>query len=264
MKKKLLLVGLVAIIALLVSACGGNGGSGGKSESGKSAYQLYNEASQKMKDAQSYAMNLDMKVDMDMGGHKMSLVTTGNLKQVSVSADNPEMEMDFNIVIPGQPNQSMKAYYKDGYYYVDMAGKKTKMAMPLEDVLKQANAAVLDLDQSMIKEQKVNGKELSFTLDKAAMDKLVGDSVAGILKQLSTQVGMTFSDVNVTATLDDQNQLSTINTKFSADVTAQGQTSKINYDMAMKVLQIGNVTIDLPKDLDSYTEATVPKASSNQ
>ncbi|MCL2337062.1 MAG: hypothetical protein FWC60_06545 [Firmicutes bacterium] len=257
MKKKLLVVGLVAIIALLVSACGGKSATptGGAPETSKSAYQLFSEASKTLQDAKSSSMDMDVKMDIDAAGQKETVGITGNVKQANFSTDKPEMEISMDMSMGGQTIQNIKAFYTDGYYYMDMMGQKVKMAMPVEDVLKQSNTAVLDLDESMIKDQKVDGKVLSFTLTKDAMAKLLGDNVSNMMAQLGSEKPPEFSDVIVTATLDDKNQISNINMKFSANMTVQGQSAKFVYDMTLKVVQVDNVTITLPTDLSAYQES---------
>ena len=128
----------------------------------------------------------------------------------------------------------------------------------------QSTAGFLGLSESrfkdLVKDLKVSGNTISFTLDQDFIDTPTKQSCTQMIHAIQMLNGwgvngeVKFSDVNCIITLDNHNQLSTFNMKDFASVSAQGQTITVNYDNTQKITQIGGVTITFPNDLDSYTE----------
>ena len=222
-----------------------------------SAYQLIDQANQALKNAPAYAMDISIKMDMNTAGQTKTVISTGTIKEARMGRDNVGIAVNLNVAATGQAQADKYAYYyQDGYYYINAQGKKVKIAMPLEDALKQSNAAALNLQESMIKEQKITGKTLSFQLNESAVKQLLGSTWTETLGLLKDPVKMNINSMNITATLDDHNQLSAISMQLSATAGYKdGKTTAINYTLDTKVTQIGgNVTVPFPGDLNTYTE----------
>ncbi|MCL2337887.1 MAG: copper amine oxidase N-terminal domain-containing protein [Firmicutes bacterium] len=245
--------GVVTITAAAAPETSNSGNATGAN--GQTAYQLYSKASQAIKDAQSFASDINQTAVIDKDGQKVTADVTG-VDKIILNQNGIQIFLTRNTQIMGK-NIAAKEYYKDGYLYVDAQDKKMKLAISNEDVIKQSDQVMLNLPENMIKDQSVNGNTISLTIDKAAVKDSSGQIIDQIVTSLgkSAKVDINFTDISITATLDN-NQLSTVNTKYSAEITANGKTITVNIDTTMKITQVGNVTIEFPADLDSYTNAS--------
>lgn len=91
-------------------------------------------------------------------------------------------------------------YYENGYYYMDMLGQKTKMAMPVEQIMQEA-MSVSDLtgnDIDYFKDLSVRtegeNRILSYTIDGAKMNETL-KSVMGMMSSMYSGMELTIGDI---------------------------------------------------------------------
>jgi hypothetical protein len=153
-------------------------------------------------------------------------------------------------------------YYKDGVIYTEAAGEKIKMATPIDEALKLAQAGGnMDLSADAIKDQSkdASGKVLTFTFDGAKMSEITNGLIGSMGSAMPAAGEYTISDIVCTATLDNADALKSVRMVFSMKATVGDVTVDANYDVTTTYSQIGNVTITPPADLSSYKEAEAAK-----
>ena len=83
--KKLTAAVLTLALIFVMAACGG---------AQKTAYELYNEASEKLNGADSAHMGMDMLISMEMAGETMDISMVGDTKQIIHSETKIDMAMN--------------------------------------------------------------------------------------------------------------------------------------------------------------------------
>lgn len=259
MKKKLINVSVIALVLILtlsMTACGDDKES---DSSNGEALKLYNAANKQLNETDSYSATTDMTMSMDISGQKMEMTNKGDIKQANNEDGKIDMEMDMTTSASGQ-DTNVKAYYTDGFYYMDMSGQKMKMEMDIDQVRQQANNGIIEIPDNAVKEQSVkdtdDGKEITMLIDG---EKIMSDSSGafGGLDQLSAAAeDLKMGDISLIAVIDGDGNFKTSNIKFSFDLTAQEQKTSSDAEMTMTITKIGGVEVEFPKDLDSYTEAS--------
>jgi len=265
-KKREIFVVLLALVFMFASvACGGGGGNSGSSNSGgdgggpstASAFSIYDQVNEALSDVKSFAANTNMVMTMFMDGEATDMEMTGLIKMVTLSDTDVEMQIDVKTVLEGV-DVDVNSFYKDGMYYVDTPDGKFYMELPLVKMMEQASAAqTLSFSEEAVMNQKVvdknGGKELSFTLDgEALMDEMFAQ-----LGDLASTLGldendMSFGDVEYVVFIDGQNNLKTTKTSFDMEMSMMGETMTISSVTNLEFVQINDVTIDFPDDLDAY------------
>ena len=256
---------LVLIMALSITACGGDSSDkGNKEQSGEqTALELYNAANKQLEGSDSYSAAMDTKMSMDVAGQKMDVTMVADMKQQNMG-DNPKLEMDMATTSMGQ-EMEMKAYYKDGYYYMDSNGQKIKMKMDVADVMKQMGSASLEIGKDAVKEQSVtdgqDGKELNMTLDgQKIMDQASG-LMAGLDQYSAMADEMKMGDMSLNAVVGEDGNLKSTDIDFSITMTIQKQETTMDAKVTMDIEKIGGIKVEFPDDLDSYKETEANTAS---
>lgn len=253
--KKIILLTAVLLMTLSLTAC--NGGS--------EAYSEFVKVNEKMANADSVDMDMDVTAVIEAGGESIDMKMNGNMKQVMRSETDIDMEMDMNIdmSIPGMGSQKVNtlSYFKDGYMYTDAAGQKFKMAMSLEELEKQSSMSGKDFtfEEKAVKKSSVKdlegGKELSFTLDGKAMTEIFGDMMGAMADSLPIDsADMKFGDMEYVILVDKDSNMKSMVMRFAADMDIEGQKMTMKYDITAKINQIGYVKISFPSDLSTYPE----------
>lgn len=249
MKKKVLFC-LMACMMILLSACGGGGGGA------DDAYSMFMEASEKLADAEAYS--LDMDIVMEATEEQPATISmAGNFKQIMKSEEELEFSMDMAMKLEmeelaqlgiGDDAIPMKAWYRDGMYYMDTMGMQYKGAMSVEEAVKQANTGNFSVPEDAVKEQSVDGNVLHFTLDGSKMKDSISSMVGSTGQQAVEMDGL--SDMEFVVTLDDDKNIEAYFITFSA----QSNGITVNCVVDLSNIEIGDVTIDFPAELDSFEE----------
>lgn len=261
MKKWLALL-LACLMLFAVTACNNNSGGddGGTTEPERTAYEIYTEANERITEAGSAHMKMDMSMNASYGEETLEIAIDSDVKQIIHSETDVELEMAMNMSMMGQEIPTT-AFYKDGVYYIEAQGIKQKMEMPVDEALKQSNTELVSFPDSAIKDQSVestsNGSKLSFTLDGQAMNDMISGMTDDLTAALGDTGSMEIEDIVMTANVDADGNLLDTDMDFTYTVSAGGESIPMNITIFLEVLQIGDVTITYPEDLDSYMESTV-------
>lgn len=247
---------LVAALVFGFGACKDNKSDDSKAAAPAkgAAYDIYKAAYEKFDTAKGVTMNMGM--DMKIGGEGMELTikTTGPVEMNRPSEDVLDMKIAQNMETFGQ-SIDMTIYYKDGYLYTDVAGQKIKQKLSAEEAMKQANYSDM-FPEEAIKDQSVKdvegGVELSFVVDGSALK----DMIAGELAELGTsEDGANFKDANVVTVISKDGDLISQSIKMDFSMNIEGTDTEASIDVSISDIKIGDVKIDFPDDLDSYTES---------
>ena len=222
-----------------------------KVEKEVSPYSLYTKASKAMQDAK----DLSMVINMSVSGGTEDMSMNGPVQAIMTSETEREMLMTLNVTMMGQ-EIPMTMYYKEGFAYFEMMGRKFKQPMGSEQASAQANVGRVEFPEDAIKNQSMkeipSGTELSFTIDGSKMEGIVSGSLGGMDK-LFGDMSFEYGDLTIVATLDTQENLTgmSLNAEVSstADATQRGLIT-----IAMTDIQLGGVVITAPPDLESYPE----------
>ena len=251
MKKGLMI--LTALLVLLTfSACG--------KKAGESAYELYAKGTEEILAADSMQVNAKLKTKMQGGGVNQEINMDMSMKMITQDG-KLQAQIETSGEQFGLPG-TMTIYIKDNETYMDVQGKKIKMQLP-EGTLNglTSNSQPVKLESSAVKEQKtedVNGKKkLTMTISGDAMMETAKQQMSELLE---TYPGaqMTVGDVFIEAVVGSDGKLETISMKLNISATVAGQTMTMDMEMEAEYVQIGNVTIDFPADLDTYVVIAIP------
>ncbi len=243
--KKITLFFTAALLSLSLVAC--------NSDAGASAYKVYKDVVAKMDSVKSMEAKIDGVIKATIEGNEVPIEMNGTVKQVITDDNNIQMQMDIATM-----GVSTSGFYTDGYFYMDAAGTKFKMAMPMEEMKATSNTQYLNFEESAVKESKVedvNGdKKVSFTLDGKSIGDIADKMLQSLKKSLGASVSATFSDMEYVCTISKDSVLKDYNVKFVATISAEGQEMTFDYDLNVTYTGIDNVTIDIPENLDEYQE----------
>ena len=230
----------------------------------KPMYERYIQAYAAVNDAESVSMKMDMKMDMNADGQSISIPIKANIKQIQKSETDIEMDMDMTMDFMGQ-SMTVKMYYKDGFTYTNALGQKSKTRTPVEQMTGQTGLNYFDLPETAVTGQEIKdvegGKEISFTLDVAAMKDILDDALNNAFNSMDgssdaalSGADISLSNIKTTAVIDNKDQLKSMNMTFAAKISVMGESADVRYDITISDIQIGGVTIDFPADLDTYMD----------
>ena len=196
------------------------------------------------------SMPMDMKMDMDlqnMDQSQLSMAGTMTIAMDEALAGAAGSE--------SSTTQDMTYYYADGVYYMDLGGEKVKMAMSFEDAMAQMG----DLNQMqsesicLIDSIVASGSTMTVTYSASGMSSLV-DSMLSNMGMASAGVDLTMGNISASVTVED-GVVRTMNITAVIDMGVEGMTMTMDMAMDMTINEMGDsVTVDVPADLDSYTE----------
>ncbi len=197
-------------------------------------------------------LNIKCKVDLDkLSDLQMSM--TGKI----------QAEVDPALVKEGEESKQdmdIAYYFANGTYYMNMAGVKVKMAMPIEEMMKQLSGITQtgsEVDYiSLVESVEKSDNTITIKYSAAGMTDLV-ETVMGMMKNVMN-VGdggsIKIDNVAVTMTMKDNN-IDTMSMSMKYSVTAGGETMGMDMSMDYKVNNTGDaVTVTLPDDLSTYPD----------
>lgn len=255
--KKLAIAMLSAILVFSMAGCGGAGAGSGK-EDAKSIYDAATEKNSKLTD-----MDMTSKMTMKMEAKDQSLDITMNseAKINQINTEKMQMAMTSKTSMSGQ-DVDMNIYYKDGYYYIDAAGQKSKMAMNLDDIMKQVKSTTEggNVGSDMMKELSVkkdgDNQVVTFTCDPKKMNEYV-TSMLGQTMGNSTDTSamkLTIKNASGTATIGKDGYFTATKLKFDCTMEISGEEATMSMDMDATINNPGQpVEVTLPA-LDDFKE----------
>lgn len=230
------------------------GGSAEADSSEADAYELYTLANSFQTEADSYAMTYTAEIDMTVDGEPYMIQAMIGDIRMNVTDMIFDMTLTSGASV-GEETQEIEiyAFYVDGYYYMDLQGQKLKVSMPVEEAMGQSGVADMGFEESSIISQSVDGNTLTFILNNDVMSELYADTVNQVLESDST-AEVTYSDSVCVVELNDNGSLKGMGMTGTVDIIVDGSTMSMRMLIDMTVSEIGNVTVELPADLDAYEE----------
>lgn len=200
----------------------------------------------------SLSMPMDMKMDMDLENMDQSRISmTGKM----------DMQIDEALVEAGAEtsvSQDVAYYYTDGVYYMNLGDQKVKMDMSFEDAMAQVSG--LDQMQNsepicLIDSIDVSGSTMTVTYSGAGMSGLVNDVLGEMGMDTDTAgVDVQIGDVTSSVTISN-GTIRSMDIDMQITMTVDGVAMTMDMTMDCTVNATGDrVTVDVPDDLDSYTD----------
>lgn len=233
--------------------------------------------------AASAKMNKMDSVDMD-GTMKMKMSSTSNnsssfelqmgmkVKATGMTAKDTKMDMDITTAIAGQ-DVSVKAYYTDGYYYMNTNGQKTKQKMDVDAMQKQLenSAGQFNTSADNYKDLKMTKKDGNYVISFKFNEKALNDYVNKMMGQLNSS-GASGSTANYADQVNFDSMSGTMTVNKDSEIVAQKinmvvsskQEPKLSIKMSanFKYNNIGKeVKVTLPSDLSTYKEVPATTAA---
>lgn len=200
----------------------------------------------------SLSMPMDMKMDMDLENMDQSRISmTGKM----------DMQIDEALVEAGAEtsvSQDVAYYYTDGVYYMNLGDQKVKMDMSFEDAMAQVSG--LDQMQNsepicLIDSIDVSGSTMTVTYSGVGMSGLVNDVLGEMGMDADTAgVDVQIGDVTSSVTISN-GTIRSMDIDMQITMTVDGVAMTMDMTMDCTVNATGDrVTVDIPDDLDSYTD----------
>lgn len=238
-------------------------------------YDAYVAAAAAMNDETRMDVSVDMSATVDMDGQQVMTLSMPMEMKMDMDLENMDqsqismtgtmnMTMDESLVAEGEQSsvsQVVSYYYADGVYYMDLGDQKVKMDMSFEDALAQmgdlANMAESGTSEPicLIDSITTSGNSMTVTYSAAGMSNLVDEVLAGMGMDEQT-AGVDFSMDDVTSSVTIENgAVSATSMTAVINMNVEGSAMTMNMSMDMDINQTGDgVTIDVPDDLDTYTD----------
>lgn len=222
-------------------------------------------------------------VDMD-GTIKMKMSSTSSnsssfelkmgmkMKASGMTSKDMKMDMDITTAIAGQ-DMSAKAYYTDGYYYMNFNGQKQKQKMDVEAMEKQMENSTGQFNTSVdnYKNLKMTKKDGNYVISFKFKEKALNDYINKMMGQMNSS-GVAGSTTNYADQVKFDSMSGTMTVNEDSEIVAQKinmvvsskQEPKISIKMSadFKYNNIGkDVKITLPSDLNTYKEAPATTAA---
>lgn len=243
-----LVLSTILLIAVSLSAFGCDGPSG---------YEIYNKALE----------NTNALTDFDGSGKILAFVTGQDSTIMITSSSHTKMnkiENNFKMsssVLMTALNQSIQTniFYTNGvaYYDYQSLNMKVKDSVPKEEVISED---FLSFDMNSIITDKIIKENWTYTYTVTITGDVVKDKLIKYAKSTNkelkdTDLEIKFSDVKITATIKD-NYITYQRMEFSMSGKSDSSGDiAVKYDVSITLNNPGEpVSIDLPGDLDSYTD----------
>lgn len=253
----------VLCISLVFSlaACGSSEGAGDDSSIEKQAADLYMAVSEKMKDVESFTMDIDVKSKLTSGESVMEVPVKGSMEYILNGGELTDIEyaMDMTTETMGV-TADMDMYYRDGvmYIYVEAEGESFGMKMTVpEDQLgsvKQYNSFA-EISADIIKSASVEGDAEKKVTMVVEGDK-ISDFAAAVSGETETENTPSVGDMTFEFTVNEDGYLKDMHMLFDMTyIEGEGKTV-YSYDMTMVYTGYNNVgAIEYP-DFSDYVDIT--------
>ncbi|MBS7007186.1 DUF6612 family protein [Anaerostipes sp.] len=241
----------------------------------KSPEEVLKAANEKLNKMDSADMDGTIKMKMSSTSSNSSsfeLKMGMKMKATGMTSKDMKMDMDITTAIAGQ-DLSVKAYYKDGYYYMNYSGQKVKQKMDVEAMQKQLENSTGQFNTSAdnYKDLKMSKKDGNYVISFKFKEKAINDYVNKMMGQLNS-TGSAGSSANYADQVKFDSMSGTMTVNKDSEIIAQKinmtvsskQEPKMSIKMSadFKYNNIGkDVKVTLPSDLDTYKEAPAASAA---
>lgn len=253
MKNKITLVATVFAMTTMVSlsGCGAS----------KDAYTLYTQANEKIESAESYSLLKNTTITINAQDEQVSSSNSIDVKKVVKDKDNSDLIINLTSAMNGETYNQVNGTYTDGYMYFTANDQKYKEALSYNDVFTQMDIQSYTLEKDVISESTVTddadgGKSLSFVFDNAAMTSAVDKNIESLKQALgASEENLEISAASLNAVTYKNGDLKSF--EFNLTATLNGDTQvPFEYNVTADYTDIGSTTIEIPNDLDTYTDVS--------
>ena len=249
----------------------------------KTPEEVLEAATKKMSKVTSADMSGNIKMKMSSTSSTSSSLEMNmglKMKATDMTSKDMKMDMDLTMGIAGQ-DMVIKAYYTDGYYYMNYSGQKQKQKMDFTAMQKQMENSTGQFDMSAdnYKDLKMEKKDDNYIISFKFKEKALNDYINKMMGQMNS-TGAAGSNTNYADQVKYDSKSVTMTVNKDSEITAQkinmvlsskeDTKLKIKMIVDLKYNSIGkDVKVTLPDDLDTYKEApaastTAPAATTAQ
>lgn len=261
--KKILALMMSLLMICGLAACGEQ-----QTDTDLTPYEVVEIASDKLNEADgvAYGMDMTMTVASSESEEMYSMDMSGDIAMQKIGENDYKLayhvDTDMSALMGEDTTMAIDMYYADGYMYYTMSdmGLKYKVAMDMTDAMEAVNSPDFsDIEEGMVKEQAIKsdgtGQIVALTLDGSKMTDMVKE-LSSEFATMSDDNPMNIADIPYTVYLDGEGNITDIETVMTFDIGSGDEAMSITMDMKMSVEQVGNVTVELPDDLDSFMDLT--------
>ena len=247
--KKFLFVLTAVVMIFSIAACG---------ESDASVYELYKKAADATNAADSFEADASLKMLIKSGGQTVDQSIDMAMKLVK---NGESMDMQMSMSGAMFANQSVEMFIKDNNVYMQMQGMKLKLSGSEQYMSLGTTAQPVQFPESAIKEKQIEdvseGKKINLVIDGKVLSETLFEQVGSTIEGSGlTENDINVGDVKIEAVIGNDDLMKSIKMSFEMSMSLLGQNASIEYEISLDYKQIGNVTIEFPTDLDTYTEMT--------
>lgn len=249
----------------------------------KTPEEVLEAATKKMSKVKSADISGNIKMKMSSTSSTSSSLEMNmglKMKATDMTSKDMKMDMDLTMGIAGQ-DMVIKAYYTDGYYYMNYSGQKQKQKMDFTAMQKQMENSTGQFDMSAdnYKDLKMEKKDDNYIISFKFKEKALNDYINKMMGQMNS-TGAAGSNTNYADQVKFDSMSGTMTVNKDSEITAQkinmvlsskeDTKLKIKMIVDLKYNSIGkDVKVTLPDDLDTYKEApaastTAPAATTAQ
>lgn len=251
MMKRILAVLMSTAMVLSLAAC--------SQETAKTPEEIYDEAILKSQSLDALDGDMEMSMDMDMGGMTLGMSMTADLQMKKVSDTEAELAMVMGTNVLGQ-EVKMEEYFKDGYLYMnDGMGTKVKAPFEYSEVSSQVamnTATSRDFMDKLEMTEDENGNYVfNYTIAQDKINDYLADAMEGMDELLGDTGSLNIGEMTGTCIIDKDYNVLSDKVHMVMDMSVEGQEVSMTIDVSITYNAVGDaVTVTFPDDLDSYTE----------
>ena len=242
---KRILAGLMSTAMVLsLAAC--------SQETAKTPEEIYDEALVKSMSLDALDGDMEIAMDMDMGGMTLGMKMSADMQIKKISDTESEMAMVMNTSILGQ-EVVIEEYMNDG------AGTKVKAPFEYSEIAGQATmntATSRDFMDKLEMTEDENGNYVfNYTIAQDKMNEYLSDALEGMDELVGDTGSYTIGEMTGTCVIDKDYNVLSDKVHMVMNMTAEGQEVAMSVDVSIVYNAVGDaVTVSFPDDLDSYTE----------
>ena len=241
----------------------------------KTPEEVLEAATKKMSKVKSADISGNIKMKMSSTSSTSSSLEMNmglKMKATDMTSEDMKMDMDLTMGIAGQ-DMVIKAYYADGYYYMNYSGQKQKQKMDFTAMQKQMENSTGQFDMSVdnYKDLKMEKKDDNYIFSFKFKEKALNDYINKMMGQMNS-TGAAGSNTNYADQVKFDSMSGTMTVNKDSEITAQkinmvvsskeDTKLKIKMIVDVKYNSIGkDVKVTLPDDLNTYKEVPATTAA---
>ena len=239
----------------------------------KTPEEVLEAATKKMSKVKSADISGNIKMKMSSTSSTSSSLEMNmglKMKATDMTSEDMKMDMDLTMGIAGQ-DMVIKAYYADGYYYMNYSGQKQKMDFTAMQKQMESSTGQFDMSVDNYKDLKMEKKDDNYIISFKFKEKALNDYINKMMGQMNS-TGAAGSSTNYADQVKFNSMSGTMTVNKDSEITAQkinmvvsskeDTKLKIKMIVDVKYNSIGkDVKVTLPDDLDTYKEAPATTAA---